>query len=160
MQAIALHLYLKCHSSTGVFSNILLVKTNYLVSSYMEHRSIDWKSPKNNQILSILFIYHSYQSFISYITLSWRRPLSYRNQSIDLRSKSMDWFLYDNGRLHERVKQSNLHWFPLCVISGKSNSSTLLSFIHVLLLITFYHLSLITDAFINNTDTLKWIDYT
>ena len=26
------------------------------------------------------------------------RPLSYRNQSIDLRCKSMDWFLYDNGR--------------------------------------------------------------
>ena len=26
-------------------------------------------------------------------------PLSYRNQSIDL-----DWFLYDNGLRHERVK--------------------------------------------------------
>ena len=38
-------------------------------------------------------------------TLSWRRPLSYRNQSIDLRSKSMDWFLYDNGLSHERVKE-------------------------------------------------------
>ena len=31
-------------------------------------------------------------------------PLSYRNQSIDLQSKSMDWFLYDKGLLHERVK--------------------------------------------------------
>ena len=30
------------------------------------------------------------------LTLSWRRPLSYRNQS-------MDWFLYDNGLRHERV---------------------------------------------------------
>ena len=38
------------------------------------------------------------------LTLSWRRPLSYRNQSIDLRSKSMDRFLYDNGLRHERVK--------------------------------------------------------
>ena len=28
----------------------------------------------------------------------------YRNQSIDLRSKSMDWFVYDNGVRHERVK--------------------------------------------------------
>ena len=37
------------------------------------------------------------------LTLSWRRPLSYRNQPIDLRSKSMDWFLYDNGLRHERV---------------------------------------------------------
>ena len=30
--------------------------------------------------------------------------LSYRNQSIDLLRKSMDWFLYDNGLRHERVK--------------------------------------------------------
>ena len=30
--------------------------------------------------------------------------ISYRNQSIDLQSKSMDWFLYDIGLLHERVK--------------------------------------------------------
>ena len=38
------------------------------------------------------------------LTLSWRSPLSYRNQSIDLYCKSMDWFLYDNGLRHERVK--------------------------------------------------------
>ena len=31
--------------------------------------------------------------------------LSYRNQSTDLLSKSMDWFLYDNGLRHERVKE-------------------------------------------------------
>ena len=37
------------------------------------------------------------------LTLSWRRPLSYRKQSIDLLSKSLDWFLYDNGLRHERV---------------------------------------------------------
>ena len=30
---IDLHVYLKCHSSTGFFSNIFLVKTNYLVST-------------------------------------------------------------------------------------------------------------------------------
>ena len=28
----------------------------------------------------------------------------YRNQSIDLLRKSMDWFLYDIGLRHERVK--------------------------------------------------------
>ena len=38
-----------------------------------------------------------------FLTLSWR-PLSYRNQSVDLASKSMDWFLYDNGLRHEIVK--------------------------------------------------------
>ena len=38
------------------------------------------------------------------LTLSWRRPLSYRNQSIDLLCKSVDWFLYDKILRHERVK--------------------------------------------------------
>ena len=38
------------------------------------------------------------------LILSRRRPLSYRNQSIDLRNKSMDWFLYDNSLRLERVK--------------------------------------------------------
>ena len=28
--------------------------------------------------------------------------LSYRNQSIDLQGKSIDWFLYDGGLRHER----------------------------------------------------------
>ena len=37
------------------------------------------------------------------LTLSRRRPLSYRNQSIDLLRKSMDWFLYDNGLRLKRV---------------------------------------------------------
>ena len=38
------------------------------------------------------------------LTLSQRRSISYRNQSIDLQSKSIDWFLYDIGLRHERVK--------------------------------------------------------
>ena len=38
------------------------------------------------------------------LTLSWRRSLSYRNQSIDWLCKSMDWFLYDNDLPHERIK--------------------------------------------------------
>ena len=39
-----------------------------------------------------------------FLTLSWRRPILYRNQSIDLLRKSVDWFLYDIGLRHERVK--------------------------------------------------------
>ena len=50
---------------------------------------------------------------VDILTLSWRRLLSYRNQSIDLRSKSMDWFLYDNGLRYERVKQ-----IPKFMITG------------------------------------------
>ena len=42
-----------------------------------------------------------------HLTLSWQRPLSYRNQSINLRSISMDWFLYDNGLRQERVNHVN-----------------------------------------------------
>ena len=38
------------------------------------------------------------------ITLSWRRSLSYRNQSIDLLCKSIGWFLYDRDHRHERFK--------------------------------------------------------
>ena len=45
------------------------------------------------------------------LTLSWRRPIPYRNQSTDLRSKSMDWFLYDIGLRHERVNQVIFWWF-------------------------------------------------
>ena len=41
---------------------------------------------------------------MNFLTLSWRRPLSYRNQSTDLLGKSMDWFLYDNGLRHESFK--------------------------------------------------------
>ena len=40
------------------------------------------------------------------LTLSWWGSLSYRNQSTDLWSKSIDWFLYDRGLRHERVKSS------------------------------------------------------
>ena len=45
---------------------------------------------------------------VSALTLSRRKPLSYRNQSIDLQSKSMDWLLYDNGLRLERVKDGHL----------------------------------------------------
>ena len=56
------------------------------------------------------------------LTLSWRRPLSHRNQYIDLRSESMDWFLYDNGLRHERVKMIFVNFF--CLISLKKLNET------------------------------------
>ena len=51
-----------------------------------------------------------------WLTLSWRRPLSYRNQSINLLCKSMDWFLYDNGLRHEGVKRSEVKKFPTAIM--------------------------------------------
>ena len=44
------------------------------------------------------------------LTLSWRKFLSYRNQSIDLQSKSMDWFLYGRNLRHEKVNYIELYW--------------------------------------------------
>ena len=46
------------------------------------------------------------------LTLSWRKFLSYRNQSTDLQNKSMDFFLYDRDLRHEKGKQCILvnHW--------------------------------------------------
>ena len=47
---------------------------------------------------------YAHFDFWSCLKLSRRRPLSYKNQSIDLLCKSVDWFLYDNGLRLERVK--------------------------------------------------------
>ena len=37
-------------------------------------------------------------------------PLSYRSQAIDFESKSMGWFLYDNGLGHEKVKKMSMFY--------------------------------------------------
>ena len=55
-------------------------------------------------ILIVFQTLHGVSQQNPYLTLSWRRPLSYRNQSINLLHKSIDWLLYDNGLRHERVK--------------------------------------------------------
>ena len=39
--------------------------------------------------------------------LSWLWSLSYRNQSISLLSKTMDWFLYNRYLCHERVNHDD-----------------------------------------------------
>ena len=49
--------------------------------------------------------------------LSWRRFLSFRNQSFDLLCKSMDWFLYDRNLRHERVKEMINLW---CMVQLKT----------------------------------------
>ena len=59
--------------------------------------------PKTFQYLAALFGEYSES-----LPLSWRRPLSYRNQSIDLPSKPMDWFLYYNSLRHESVKTKQI----------------------------------------------------
>ena len=60
----------------------------------------------------------------SNLTLSWRGLLSYRNQSIDLQSTSMNWFLYDNDHRHERVKRT-LKSFKTYILKGINNKSAI-----------------------------------
>ena len=62
-------------------------------------RETEKKCDSNLLLTGKLFYYRS-----NSLKLSRWRPLSYRNQSIDLRGKSMDWFLYDTGLRLERVK--------------------------------------------------------
>ena len=55
------------------------------------------------QLIKIFRTCHKDINLNFVLTLSCRQPLSYRNQSIGL-LKSIDWFLYDNGLRHEKVK--------------------------------------------------------
>ena len=69
------------------------------------------KTERNNRQRKHYYIRPKHCHYGSYyvgLTLSWRKLLSHRNQSIELQSKSMDWFLYDNGLRHERVRESFL----------------------------------------------------
>ena len=54
-------------------------------------------------IYDVIKLWNRFSQLDYFLTLSWRRPLSYRNQYTDLLRKSMDWFLYDNGLRHEGV---------------------------------------------------------
>ena len=65
-------------------------------------------APKVHELLekedkiSKLWANSKYEFFIS-LTPSWRTSLLYKNQSIGLLCKSMDWFLYDRDVCHEKV---------------------------------------------------------
>ena len=52
---------------------------------------------------------------------SMTEPLSYRNQSIDLHSKSLYWFLHDRDPCHERVNPSLLCSYLLLAGNGDQN---------------------------------------
>ena len=49
-------------------------------------------------------IFPTHGFFLFVVVLSWRKSLSYKNQSIDLLFKSMDWFLYNRDLCNERNK--------------------------------------------------------
>ena len=62
-------------------------------------------SPQNFLFIFRTAIYSDlFFSIYTLLALSWRRSLWYRNQFIDLHSKSLNCFLYDRDHRHERVK--------------------------------------------------------
>ena len=84
-------------SSGGQFSRCLFSRGHFFRHHYLDR-------PKQyNKVTWIFAIF--LQQYVTFLTFSRRRPISYRNQSIDLLCKSMDWFLYDIGLRHERVKK-------------------------------------------------------
>ena len=89
----------------GVFFITLqnFAQSNVIVLKFSEKFSLNnsYTISKKKKITWFLDPWHSTKEQI--LALSWRRSLSYRNQFIDLQSKSVDWFLYDNGFRHERV---------------------------------------------------------
>ena len=67
-----------------------------------------WQDQKYASVTKNLHL--AWESATELLILSWQRSLSYRNQSINLLWKSMDWFLYDKDLRHERFKKIN--WSP------------------------------------------------
>ena len=68
-------------------------------------------------------------TFQTCLTPSWWRCLFYRNQSIDLKSISMDWFLYDRDIRHERVNRvlnTRMNMFRVHNKATKMTSFTLI----------------------------------
>ena len=109
----------------GKFGVLCFLKTPVLRFALLPYyrRVITWnKKHSSKQVVPIT--YHWRKGFLQLLfsTLSWRRPLSYRNQSTDLQCKSMDWFLYDNGSRHERVKDL---WVASFQTKYKNKSYTL-----------------------------------
>ena len=96
------------------------------------------KLKKISKLLKLILLLVSLLLTMSNLTLSWRRSLSYRNQSIDLLCKSVDWFLHDIGLHHERVNEIIRHFtekkfseetFDYLPISCKSTKITLTKYL-------------------------------
>ena len=83
------------HGNTCVGASFLikLQASNLLLLTFLRNKAV-LKDIQISWVWRILF--HK----DSLLTLSWRRSLSYRNQSIDLLCKTIDWFLNDRDFCH------------------------------------------------------------
>ena len=95
----------KAEAGKDVFNRVVLDFEKMKAIAKVYTTKMEWSIQEAVYlIMSEFWLWKTFPN-VMFLTLSWRRPLSYRNQSIDLRSKSMDWFLYDIGLRHEMVKQ-------------------------------------------------------
>ena len=63
-------------------------------------------------------------TFSSILTLSWRNSLSYRNQSIDLQNRLVDWFLYDRDYVMKKELDDLLEsWFVKVFLEYRGGKS-------------------------------------
>ena len=114
--------YYILHFSTTICGIVLMLIVNFWLDRNKHYLWDDVKLAKFRMISCSCFpLYTSVENYDKillcltlcfytgklYLTLSWRRSLSYRNQFIDLLSKSMDWFLHDSDLRHERVNTTN-----------------------------------------------------
>ena len=73
---------------------------------HLSYNEINFLKKWSYPAFASLNIFRSFQSTLCKfcLILSWRRSLSYWNPSIYLECKSMDWFIYDRGICHKRIK--------------------------------------------------------
>ena len=101
---------MRARGSEGVASKADLVFSFHKGSILLSTLKLSPKPQKTSEVHSTcLQIQKYYLSIEATLTFSIQRPLSYRNQSIDLGSKSMGWFLYDNGLGLGRVKALHMY---------------------------------------------------
>ena len=93
------------------------------------------------------------------ITLSWQMSLSFRKQSTDLLSKSMDWFLYDKDLRHERDK-GKLKFF-LTVVFCSQIWQQIFFVEHFRLFSVYFVFCFLRTAFLSNliVGTSSWIQF-
>ena len=80
----------------SLYMTLWIWKTNIWRKTILRYFHLNWRIKKLLQL-----------------TPSWWRSLLYRNQSIDLHSKSMDWLLYNSDFRHERVKGRRGTYFKM-----------------------------------------------
>ena len=96
-----------CMLTRKALSKEIMQKTRLRKRFFKKPYAINKKSYDKQRNLCVSLLWKK-DNILQILILSWWRPLSYRNQPIDLFCKSMDWFLYDNSLCHERVKENRI----------------------------------------------------